>query len=76
MTRRTPSPHPAPAIAADEAVHRALRAIPRHEREAIALACLAGNTYREVATLLGRSEVTVKHEIRRGLARLGALLGR
>jgi RNA polymerase sigma-70 factor (ECF subfamily) len=56
-------------------LHRALTAIPDPERDAIVLAFFGGHTYREVATMLGQPEGTVKSRIRAGLARLGELLG-
>ncbi len=51
-------------------VHEALAGLPEAERQAVTLAYLAGNTYREVARLLGEPEGTVKSRIRSGLRRL------
>ncbi len=51
-------------------VREALAGLPEAERQAVTLAYLAGNSYREVARLLGESEGTVKSRIRSGLRRL------
>lgn len=48
----------------------ALARLPEAERRAVALAHLAGNTYREIAFLLEESEGTVNAAIRAGLRRL------
>jgi RNA polymerase sigma-70 factor (ECF subfamily) len=45
-----------------------------HERQALELAFLGGHSYRQVATLLGQPEGTVKNRIRAGLRRLRTLL--
>jgi len=63
-------------------VRDAIATLPESEREAIRLAYLGGHTYREVATMLGQPEGTVKSRIRSGLKHLrtelvavGATLG-
>jgi RNA polymerase sigma-70 factor, ECF subfamily len=57
-------------LAVGAQVREALAGLPEPERRAIALAYLAGNTYREVARLLGEPEGTVQSRIRSGLGRL------
>lgn len=69
---------PAAAAERDEArerVRRAVDGLPEDERDAIGWAYFRGCTYREVATILGSPEGTVKSCIRRGLRRLRADLG-
>jgi RNA polymerase sigma-70 factor (ECF subfamily) len=51
-------------------VKEAVGALPEPERRVIELAYFGGHTYREVASMLGEPEGTVKSRIRRGLRRL------
>jgi len=57
-----------------EQVKAAVETLPKSEREAIELAYFDGRTYRDVATLLGEPEGTIKSRIRSGLRRLRTLL--
>jgi RNA polymerase sigma-70 factor (ECF subfamily) len=57
-------------LALADQVRDAIAVLPEQERESIRLAYLGGYTYREVATLLGEPEGTVKSRIRSGLKHL------
>src|SRR5439155_6244960 len=57
-------------LAVGDQVREALAALPAEERRAIELAYFGGHSYREVATMLGQPEGTVKSRIRSGLQRL------
>ncbi|HXW38605.1 MAG TPA: sigma-70 family RNA polymerase sigma factor [Acidimicrobiales bacterium] len=61
-------------LAVAEQVKTAVEALPDGERKAIELAYFDGRTYRDVATLLGEPEGTIKSRIRSGLRRLRSLL--
>ena len=60
-------------IVADQ-VREVLDGLPDTERKPIELAYFRGHTYREVATILGEPEGTVKSRIRSGLKRMHAEL--
>jgi RNA polymerase sigma-70 factor (ECF subfamily) len=51
-------------------LREALDTLTETEREAIELAYYGGHSYREVATILGQPEGTVKSRIRSGLKRM------
>jgi RNA polymerase sigma-70 factor (ECF subfamily) len=55
-------------------VHAAMADLHPRERQALELAYLRGHSYRQVATLLGQPEGTVKNRIRAGLRHLRTLL--
>lgn len=68
----SPSPRAdiASAVVESEALTAALRRLPAHEREVVALAYLEDRTYREVADRLGIPEGTVKTRMRSAFSRL------
>lgn len=55
------------------AVVRLVDRLPDDERTAILAAFFSDHTYREVATLLGEAEGTIKGRIRRGMRRLNVM---
>ena len=61
-------------LAVSEHLQDVVKALPVDERKAIELAYFGGHTYREVATMLGQPEGTVKSRIRSGLKRMRGLL--
>jgi RNA polymerase sigma-70 factor (ECF subfamily) len=56
-------------------VRNGLSQLPEAERSAIVLAYYGGHSYREVASVLGAPEGTIKSRIRSGLLKLSSLLG-
>jgi RNA polymerase sigma-70 factor (ECF subfamily) len=61
-------------IAVAEGVRDALGVLQPGERSAIELAYFGGHTYREVATILGEPEGTIKSRIRSGMRRMQSSL--
>ncbi|MGH9184084.1 MAG: sigma-70 family RNA polymerase sigma factor [Acidimicrobiales bacterium] len=61
-------------MAVADHVREAVADLPVEERRAIELAYFGGRTYREVATVLGQPEGTVKSRIRTGLRRMRTVL--
>jgi RNA polymerase sigma-70 factor (ECF subfamily) len=57
-------------IAVADQLREALASLPERERRPIEMSYFGGHTYREVATMLGEAEGTVKGRIRAGLNRL------
>ena len=61
-------------LAVADRLRAVLEDLPSEEARAIHLAYFGGHTYREVATLLGAPEGTIKSRIRAGLRRMRMLL--
>lgn len=61
-------------MAVAERVQVAMGQLQENERRAIQLAYLGGHSYREVATILGEPEGTVKSRIRAGLKKMRGML--
>lgn len=53
---------------------KAVRNLPRTEREALVVAFFGHHSYRQAAVVLGEAEGTIKSRIRSGIRRLGAAL--
>jgi RNA polymerase sigma factor (sigma-70 family) len=64
----------ATALVTAERVRAALDALPGEQRRAIELAYFGGNTYRQVAEVLGIPEGTAKSRLRLGLRRIASAL--
>jgi RNA polymerase sigma-70 factor (ECF subfamily) len=63
------------ALVMAERVRDALESLPTEQRDAIQLAYFGGNTYRQVAEVLGIPEGTAKSRLRLGLRRIAEVLG-
>lgn len=85
LTSRVPADDPVPDHADDVAgrvddqrrmavVVAAVDALPRAQREAVALCLLSGVSYADAAAALGIAEVSVRARVSKARARLGALL--
>ncbi len=79
MTMQQPSTEPDPELAGMNAhesvrVHRALRALPSEQRQALLLASFYGRTAREIAELEGVPVGTVKTRIRTAMIKLRSQL--
>ena len=61
-------------LAVAEHLQDVVKLLPADERKAIELAYFGGHTYREVASMLGQPEGTVKSRIRNGMRRMRAAL--
>jgi RNA polymerase sigma-70 factor (ECF subfamily) len=66
--------HHAWDLAVADQVKEAVGTLPDEERTAIEMAYFGGHTYREVASLLGEPEGTIKSRIRSGLKRMRAFM--
>src|SRR5687768_1972157 len=78
--RRAVAPEHASVTFEDRAVERmalvrALRRLPKRQREAVALRFLAGLSHDEIAASLGIADATARVHLHRGLAALRATLG-
>ena len=81
--RRGPAPTPAPAgdvqfeegMATRISLVRALRTLPRRQREVVVLRKLVGLPLEDVASVLGISSGSVRTHLRRGLERLRERMG-
>jgi RNA polymerase sigma-70 factor (ECF subfamily) len=66
----------APALSPDAvAVWDAIRALPARQAEVVVLAYFADLSHGDIADVLGCAVETVRSHLKRGRARLGALLG-
>lgn len=70
-----PQREPSPDTDADIGLDRALARLSRDERTVVVLVHAYGNSYQEVADLLGISHTAVRNRLHRGMARLRRILG-